>query len=84
MFPKINPIQTQSWALLNDIFAQKDFDLRALFNENPNRFKDFSIENENFLFDFYLLKIQLNYNLLLLILDFYQIFLEIFFLLFAF
>ncbi|WP_124640435.1 MULTISPECIES: glucose-6-phosphate isomerase [Amniculibacterium] len=52
MFPKINPIQTQSWALLNDIFAQKDFDLRALFNENPNRFKDFSIENENFLFDF--------------------------------
>ena len=52
MFPKINPTHTESWTLLNEIFAQKDFDLRDLFQENPNRFKEYSIENENFLFDY--------------------------------
>ncbi|MBS1549011.1 MAG: glucose-6-phosphate isomerase [Bacteroidetes bacterium] len=52
MFPKVNPTQTQSWQFLNEIFAEKDFDLRSLFHENPNRFKDFSIEKEHFIFDY--------------------------------
>lgn len=52
MFPKINPTQTESWQLLNEIFAQKDFDLRSIFHENPNRFKDYSIEKEGLIFDY--------------------------------
>lgn len=52
MFPKINPTQTQAWQLLNQYFAENDLDLRQLFSENPNRFNDFSIKRENFLFDY--------------------------------
>jgi glucose-6-phosphate isomerase len=52
MFPKINPTQTESWSLLQEIFAEKDFDIKSLFQENPNRFRDFSIENNHLLFDF--------------------------------
>ncbi len=52
MLPKINPTQTKAWKGLNEYFAEKNFDLRELFAENPNRFEEFSIKRENFLFDF--------------------------------
>ncbi len=52
MLPKINPLQTKSWKALNEHFAQNDFDLRTLFQYNPNRFNEFSVKRENYLFDF--------------------------------
>ncbi|KFC23643.1 glucose-6-phosphate isomerase [Epilithonimonas lactis] len=52
MLPKINPLQTSSWKALNDHFANNDFELRTLFQYNENRFKEFSLETENYLFDY--------------------------------
>ena len=52
MLPKINPLKTSAWKALNDHFANNDFELRTLFQYNDNRFKDFSLETENFLFDY--------------------------------
>lgn len=52
MLPKINPKHTQSWQDLEMHFAQNDFDLRSLFQENPNRFNDFSVKRPGYLFDF--------------------------------
>ncbi|MBP3840157.1 MAG: glucose-6-phosphate isomerase [Chryseobacterium sp.] len=52
MLPKINPESTQSWQNLEDHFAQNDFDFRSLFQQNPNRFNDFSIKRPGYLFDF--------------------------------
>ena len=52
MLPKVNPIQTQSWKALDEHFANNDFDLRSLFQYNPNRFQQFSLETENYLFDY--------------------------------
>ncbi|MBH1958628.1 MAG: glucose-6-phosphate isomerase [Flavobacteriia bacterium] len=52
MLPKINPETTQSWQNLEDHFAQNDFDFRSLFQQNSNRFNDFSIKRPGYLFDF--------------------------------
>ena len=52
MLPKINPLNTSAWKALNDHFANNDFELRTLFQYNENRFKDFSLETESFLFDY--------------------------------
>lgn len=52
MLPKVNPIETAAWASLDNHFEQKDFDLRELFDENPNRFNDFSVQRDNYLFDY--------------------------------
>ncbi len=52
MLPKINPIHTSAWKALNQQFANNDFELRTLFQYNPNRFQDFSLETENYLFDY--------------------------------
>ncbi|MBV6881181.1 glucose-6-phosphate isomerase [Epilithonimonas ginsengisoli] len=52
MLPKINPLNTSAWKALNDHFANNDFELRTLFQYNENRFKEFSLETENFLFDY--------------------------------
>lgn len=52
MLSKINPLQTSAWKSLNDHFANNDFELRTLFQYNENRFKEFSLETENFLFDY--------------------------------
>ena len=52
MLPKINPEHTQSWQNLEMHFAQNDFDLRSLFKENPNRFAEFSVKRDGYLFDF--------------------------------
>lgn len=52
MLPKINPIQTSAWKALDQQFANNDFELRTLFQYNPNRFQEFSLETENYLFDY--------------------------------
>ncbi len=52
MLPKINPIQTSAWKALDQQFANNDFELRTLFQYNPNRFEEFSLETENYLFDY--------------------------------
>lgn len=52
MLPKINPLNTSAWKALNDHFANNDFELRTLFQYNENRFREFSLETENFLFDY--------------------------------
>ncbi len=51
MLPKINPTHTTAWQKLTSHFDRNDFDLRELFN-NTNRFNEFSIKKENFLFDY--------------------------------
>lgn len=52
MLPKINPEQTKAWGELYAHFEKNDFDLRTLFQYNPNRFDEFSVKRENFLFDY--------------------------------
>lgn len=52
MLPKINPTHTNAWKLLNEHFAQSDFELRTVFQYNSERFNQFSIKGENYLFDF--------------------------------
>ena len=52
MLPKINPEHTQSWQNLEMHFAENDFDLRSLFQHNPNRFNKFSVKRAGYLFDF--------------------------------
>ncbi|MCD9854293.1 glucose-6-phosphate isomerase [Epilithonimonas sp. JDS] len=52
MLPNINPLHTSAWKALNDHFANNDFEMRTLFQYNENRFKEFSLETENFLFDY--------------------------------
>jgi len=52
MLPKINPLHTSAWKALHDHFANNDFELRTLFQYNENRFKEFSLETANFLFDY--------------------------------
>ncbi|MBB4807977.1 glucose-6-phosphate isomerase [Chryseobacterium defluvii] len=52
MLSKINPIQTHSWKALDEHFENNDFDLRSLFQYNPDRFEEFSVKRSNFLFDY--------------------------------
>lgn len=52
MLPKINPTQTSAWQALDKHFSKNDFDLRTLFHYNPERFKTFSVQRENFIFDY--------------------------------
>jgi len=52
MLSKINPTQTNSWKALDEHFAGNDFELRSLFQYNPNRFEEFSLKKDNFLFDY--------------------------------
>ena len=52
MLLKINPTQTNSWKALDEHFGDNDFDLRSLFAYNPNRFNEFSLQKDNFLFDY--------------------------------
>lgn len=52
MLPKINPVHTKAWQALGGHFAQNDFTLRSLFRYNPERFSRFSVQRDNYLFDF--------------------------------
>jgi glucose-6-phosphate isomerase len=52
MLPKINPTNTDSWKKLQEHFATNDFEMRSLFEYNPERFSQFSVQRENYLFDY--------------------------------
>lgn len=52
MLPNINPLHTNAWQELENHFEQNDFDLRTLFQYNPERFNQFSVKRDNFLFDY--------------------------------
>ena len=52
MLPKINPLHTKSWQALEDHFANNDFEMRSLFQYNPNRFDEFSVKRADYLFDY--------------------------------
>jgi len=41
-----------AWQKLQQHFADSDFDLRQLFNENPQRFDQFSVTAPDYLFDY--------------------------------
>ena len=48
MLPKINPENTTAWKMLNEHFANNDFELRNLFQNNPERFNQFSVKRDNY------------------------------------
>jgi len=52
MLSKINPTQTNSWISLDEHFGDNDFELRSLFQYNPNRFEEFSVKKDNYIFDY--------------------------------
>lgn len=52
MLPKINPTQTNSWKKLEFLAQNTPPNLQNWFEKNPQRFENFSIETEHFLFDF--------------------------------
>lgn len=52
MLPKINPFQTQAWLNLEEHFSQNEFELRNLFEQNKERFNQFSVKGEGYLFDY--------------------------------
>ncbi len=52
MLPKINPEETSAWQELIAHFEKNDFELRTLFQYNPNRFAEYSVKRDHFLFDF--------------------------------
>lgn len=52
MLAKVNPLHTQAWKALDEHFSENDFELRTLFEYNPNRFEQFSVERPNYLFDY--------------------------------
>ena len=54
MFPKINPVHTKSWQALQSHYLEelKDANMRALFYKDPDRFKKFSLAEDDILFDY--------------------------------
>jgi len=53
MLPKINPTQTKAWKKLNRHFEEmKDLKMTAFFDQDPNRFSNFSVKHEGLLFDY--------------------------------
>ena len=52
MLPKINPEKTEAWKELNAHFEKNDFELRSLFQYDEDRFKKFSVQKANYLFDY--------------------------------
>ena len=53
MFPTINPTRTKAWSRLEELFVQtSNKTLRNWFSEDAERAKKFSIEWNDFLFDF--------------------------------
>lgn len=54
MLPKINPTQTKTWKFLRNHYKQEmsQIHMRELFENDPERFKTFSIKLNNILFDY--------------------------------
>jgi glucose-6-phosphate isomerase len=53
MFPKINPTTTRSWQLLQAHFSEmKNVHMKELFKNDPDRFKKYSLQIEDIVFDY--------------------------------
>ena len=53
MFPKINPTTTRSWQLLQAHFSEmKNVHMKELFKKDPDRFKKYSLQIEDIVFDY--------------------------------
>ena len=53
MLPKINPTETAAWkALISQQLEMKKIQMKDLFKQNPNRFKQMSIQFDDILFDY--------------------------------
>ena len=54
MFPKISPTQTKAWTALQDHYSNeiKQTRMRNLFHDDPDRFKKFSLNVDELLFDY--------------------------------
>jgi glucose-6-phosphate isomerase len=53
MFPNINPTETKAWQALQAAYNNKKNDsIKSLFENNSNRFSNFSIDSNEILFDF--------------------------------
>ena len=53
MLPKINPTETAAWkALISHQLEMKKIQMKDLFKQNPNRFKQMSIQFDDIIFDY--------------------------------
>src|SRR5580704_15381242 len=54
MFPKVNPTNTQAWLLLKRHFEEEmqRTQMKYLFKQDENRFKKFSLQFQDILFDY--------------------------------
>jgi glucose-6-phosphate isomerase len=53
MLSKINPTETNAWKKLSDLYAEQRYtSIKKLFDEAANRFNDFSIALNDFIFDY--------------------------------
>ncbi|MGL6267262.1 MAG: glucose-6-phosphate isomerase, partial [Chitinophagaceae bacterium] len=54
MFPTINPVNTKAWKALDVHFSKNmcSMHLRSLFEQDPERFRKFSIKSGDLLFDY--------------------------------
>lgn len=53
MLQKINPLKTESWKKLSSHYeSMKDVHMKEMFQEDPERFSEFSLEFEDILVDF--------------------------------
>jgi glucose-6-phosphate isomerase len=53
MFPKINPTTTRSWQVLQAHFSEmKNVHMKELFKNDPDRFKKYSLQIEDIVFDY--------------------------------
>lgn len=53
MLQKINPLKTESWKKLSSHYESiKDVQMKEMFQEDPERFSEFSLEFEDILVDF--------------------------------
>ncbi len=53
MLPTINPTSTKAWKELQQHFGEmKSVHMRELFRSDPDRFKKFSLHNQDLVFDY--------------------------------
>jgi glucose-6-phosphate isomerase len=54
ILPRVNPTETIAWAKLNSLLLsqKEELNLKNLFQQNPNRFTDFSHQLDNLFVDF--------------------------------
>jgi glucose-6-phosphate isomerase len=54
MFPRVSPLQTKAWKGLQDHYdnRMRTIQMKALFHQDPDRYKKFSILAEDIIFDF--------------------------------